>query len=77
LTTQNLLKISYVHPKGPADEASLEKGDVIIQINEQKSSYPLLFQEFARSKPGTIIKFKILRDGNYLDIDLLTSILPS
>jgi len=77
LTTQNLLKISYVHPKGPADEASLEKGDVIIQINEQKSSYPLLFQEFARSKPGTIIKFKILRDGNYLDIDLLTSLLPS
>ena len=31
-----------------------------IEINKQKSSYPLLFQEFARSKPGTIIKFKIL-----------------
>jgi len=73
LASQNLLKISYIYPNGPAEEANLKKGDVLIQINEQKSSYPLLFKEFARSKPGTIIKFKILRDGNYLDIDLLTS----
>ena len=72
LATQNLLKISYIYPNGAAEEANLEEGDVIIQINEQKSSYPLLFKEFARSKPGTIIKFKILRNGNYLDIDLLT-----
>jgi len=77
LTTQNLLKISYIHPDGPAEEVSLKEGDVIIQINEQKSSYPLLFKEFARSKPGTIIKLKILRDGNYLDIDLLTSTVSS
>ena len=77
LAAQNLLKISYVYPNGPAKEANLEEGDIIIEINEQKSSYPLLFQEFARSKPGTIIKFKILRDGNYLDIDLLTSIVSN
>jgi len=77
LTTQNLLKISYIYPNGPAEEANLKKGDVITQINEQKSSYSLLFQEFARSKPGTVIKFKILRDGSYLDIDLLTSIVSS
>jgi S1-C subfamily serine protease len=77
LATQNLLKISYIHPNGPAEEVNLEEGDIIIQINEQKSSYPLLFKEFARSKPGTIIKFKILRNGNYLDIDLLTSTVSS
>ena len=77
LATQNLLKISYIHPNGPAEETSLEEGDIIIQINGQKSSYPLLFKEFARSKPGTIIKFKILRNGNYFDIDLLTSTVSS
>jgi len=77
LATQNLLKISYIHPNGPAEEVNLEEGDIIIQINEQKSSYPLLFKEFARSKPGTIIKFKILRNGKYLDIDLLTSTISS
>ena len=41
-------------------EANLEEGDLILEINGQISSYPLLFQEFARSKPGTLIKFKIL-----------------
>ena len=73
LATKKLLKISYIYPNGPAKEANLEEGDLIIEINGQKSSYPLLFQEFARSKPGTLIKFKILRGEDYLDIDLLTS----
>ena len=77
LAAQNLLKISYVYPNGPAKDANLEEGDIIIEINVHKSSYPLLFQEFARSKPWTIIKFKILRDANYLDIDLLTSIVSN
>ena len=77
LATQNLLKISYVYPNGPAEEANLEEGDIILEINKQNSSYPLLFQEFARSKPGTIINFKILRDGDYLEIDLLTSMVSS
>ena len=77
MATQNLLKITYIHPNGPAEETSLEEGDIIIEINGQKSSYPLLFKEFARSKPGTIIKFKILRNGNYFDIDLLTSTVSS
>ncbi len=73
LSTKNLLKISYIHPNGPAKKAKLKEGDFIIEINGQKSSYPLLFQEFARSKPGSLIKFKILRGEDYLYIDLLTS----
>jgi len=77
LATKKLLKISYIYPNGPAKEANLEEGDLIIEINGQKSSYPLLFQEFARSKPGTLIKFKILRGEDYLDIDLLTSLASS
>ena len=77
LATKKLLKISYIYPNGPAKEANLEEGDLIIEINGQKSSYPLLFQEFARSKPGTLIKFKILRGEDYLDIGLLTSLASS
>ena len=73
LSNKNLLKISYIHPNGPAKKAKLKEGDLIIEINGQKSSYPLLFQEFARSKPGSLIKFKILRGADHLYIDLLTS----
>ena len=73
LSNKNLLKISYIHPNGPAKKAKLKEGDLIIEINGQKSSYPLLFQEFARSKPGSLIKFKILRGVDHLYIDLLTS----
>ena len=73
LSNKNLLKISYIHPNGPAKKAKLKEGDLIIEINGQKSSYPLLFQEFARSKPGSLIKFKILRGKDHLYIDLLTS----
>ena len=77
LATKNILKISYIYPNGPAKEANLEEGDLILEINGQISSYPLLFQEFARSKPGTLIKFKILRGEDYLDIELLTSLASS
>lgn len=77
LSRENKLSISYIYPNGPAKKAKLEEGDLIVEINGQKSSYPLLFQEFARSKPGTVIKLKILRDYSYLDIDLLTSKMPN
>lgn len=77
LSTKNLLKVSYIHPSGPARKANLKEDDLIIEINGQKSSYPLLFQEFARSKPGSLIKFKILRGEEFLFIDLLTSQVPN
>ena len=76
LRTNNLLQISYIHPGGPGEEAMLKKGDVIVYINNELSSYPLLFKEFARSKPGTTIKFKVLRGNQELDLELLTSSMP-
>ena len=74
LTTSNKLLISYIHPNGPANEANLRVGDVIIEINEQESSYSLLFKEFARSKPGTLIKLKVLRDTEIIELSLLTAL---
>ena len=74
LATSNKLLISYIHLNGPANEANLRVGDVIIEINEQESSYSLLFKEFARSKPGTLIKLKVLRDTESLELSLLTAL---
>ena len=74
LATSNKLKVSYIYPNGPADSASLQVGDVITEINEQDSSYALLFKEFARSKPGTLIKLKVLRGKETLELSLLTTL---
>ena len=76
LRVNNLLQISYVNPGGPGEKATLKKGDIIISINNELSSYPLLFKEFARSKPGTTIKFKVLRESKELDLELFTSSMP-
>ena len=73
LSTKNLLRISYIYPNGPAQEADLQEGDIILEINGQEASYPLLFKEFARSKPGIKINFKILRGEKFLDLNLVTS----
>ena len=74
LATSNKLLISYIHPNGPANEANLRVGDVITEINEQESSYSLLFKEFARSKPGILIKLKVLRDTEIIELNLLTAL---
>ena len=47
--------------------------DVISEINDKPSSYPLLFKEFARSKPGSLIKLRILRQGISSEIELMTT----
>ena len=71
------IEVKKINLKQRKEKATLKKGDIIISINNELSSYPLLFKEFARSKPGTLIKFKILRGEDYLDIELLTSLASS
>ena len=72
LTLRNSLEVSYVNPEGPANKAGIKVGDVILEINNQTSSYSLLFKEFARSKPGTLIKLKIDRNNSLREINLIT-----
>ena len=74
LLSNNLLKVSSIHPNGPAHKASIKIGDVITEINEQPASYSLLFKEFARSKPGSLIKLKLFRDDEFIEVDLITSL---
>ena len=74
LLLNNSLLVSYVDPNGPAKKSDLKIGDVIIEINQQKSSYSLLNKEFARSKPGSLIKLKILRGKKNVEINLIASL---
>jgi len=73
LSLNNILRVSYIHPKGPAKKAGIKVGDVISEINDKPSSYSLLFKEFARSKPGSLIKLRILRQGISSEIELMTT----
>ena len=77
LAINNVLLVGYVHPEGPAKRANLKEGDILLEINQEVSSYALLFKEFARSKPGTLIKFKILRGQKIINIELTTSSIKS
>ena len=73
LSLNNTLLVSNIHPNGPAKKAGVKVGDMITEINEKPSSYSLLFKEFARSKPGSLIKLKLLRNGIYTEIELITA----
>ena len=73
LSLNNTLMVSNIHPNGPAKKAGVRVGDMITEINEKPSSYSLLFKEFARSKPGSLIKLKLLRNGIYTEIELITA----
>jgi len=72
LALNNILKVSFIDPQGPAKRSGIKIGDIITQINNQPSSYSLLFKEFARSKPGSLIKLRILREGIFTEIELVT-----
>lgn len=73
LSLNNILQVSYIHPNGPAKKAGIKVGDIISAINDEPSSYSLLFKEFARSKPGSLIKLRILRKGISSEVELVTT----
>ncbi len=64
------LVVASIFKNSPAEKAAMKIGDKIIQINQEEGSYKNLYQQFARSKPGFIIAFKVERDGQLLDIEL-------
>ncbi len=56
--------ISKIHPKGPAKDAGLEQGDIIMAINGRdiRSAESLKFR-FATLAIGEVIRLSYLRDG--------------
>ena len=73
----NLLKkgqllVSEVIPESPASKSGLNKNDLILSINEYTASYEILFQTFARSKPGDLVLLEILRNEESIDIEIIS-----
>lgn len=66
--------ISIVFPNGPADNAGLRVGDVILAIdgiNLDKDADSSETGLMIRGLPGTTVHLKILRDGQVLEYDLI------
>ncbi len=56
--------ITEVFPDEPADQAGIQKGDIIIAVNGEAVDSPrALSRKIANIKPGTDIELRIVRDG--------------
>ena len=63
--------VSDVQTGGPAESAGLRIGDVILQVNEEKvNSDNDILSVMAELSAGDILRFKVYRDRNIMDISL-------
>jgi serine protease Do len=69
--------VSDVVPKGPADKAGLQNGDVVQEINGKavRDSRHLKL-EVARLQPGDSVPLKILRDGSVKTLNVKVAEVP-
>jgi len=64
LPTSNGALVNHVEKDGPADEAGLERGDVIIELDRNKLDGSSELIELLRDrKPGARVDVVVLRDG--------------
>ncbi len=69
--------IGDVVPKGPADKAGLESGDVVTEFNGKAvTDIRHLKLQVARTQPGATVPIKILRDGTPKTIEVTVKELP-
>lgn len=70
--------VNSVEPKGPADKAGLEAGDVITEINGKKIAGPNELRMTVSSlAPGTKVGVKFLRDGKEKNAEIVLAELPA
>lgn len=63
------VKIGYIDPNSPAEEAGLLVNDLIVKVNNQDlDNLRALIEIIANTKPNTILNFSIRRDGKLLNI---------
>jgi serine protease Do len=69
--------VSDVVPKGPADKAGLQNGDVVLELDGKpvRDSRHLKLQ-VARVKPGTTVPMKVLREGATKTLQVTVSEMP-
>ncbi len=69
--------VGDVTADGPAQEAGIQRGDVIVEMDGQVAkSVPQLRNRIAMVKPGTGVKLVVLRDGKRQNITLKVGQLP-
>ncbi len=69
--------VADVEPKGPAEKAGIQSGDVIVQINgTQVTDSRHLKLEVARTVPGAKVSIKLLREGSPRTLDVTVKELP-
>jgi serine protease Do len=70
--------VSDVSSDGPADDAGIKRGDVILEFNGQKIDVTEDFpRAVAKTRPGTDVKIKALRDGSEKHFSVKLGALPS
>ncbi len=63
--------VGDVTPNGPAEEAGIKRGDVIVDFNGKKiDDVNDLTTLAAATPPGTEVKLKVMNDGNEKDINV-------
>ena len=69
--------VADVEPKGPAEKAGIQSGDVIVQINGTPvTDSRHLKLEVARTVPGAKVSVKLLREGSPRTMDVTVKELP-
>lgn len=65
--------VGGVVPGGPADRCGLREGDIIIGVEKKAiRSRRELYQEMWKKRPGEQISFKILRDEQSFDLEVIS-----
>jgi len=65
--------IAGVVPGGPAERSGLKEGDIIVGIEKKDiRSRPELYREMWKKKPGEAISFRILREEEALNLEVIS-----
>ncbi len=64
--------VGGVVPGSPAERFGLKEGDIILTVEQKEiRSRPELYQEMWKKRPGERISFRILRDQQALDVEVI------
>lgn len=78
LASPNGALISEVAPGGPAEEAGLQDGDIVIELNGQDVENSVQFRnDIATTSPGETVNLTVLRDDDRESISVTLGELPS